>query len=68
MKKPSLQEEISQFQKDKKRLIPGLLMLGIVGLVLPIIPGVALLSIGVSLLSPGHGGAILKRLHDKFSI
>lgn len=68
MKKRSLQEEISQFQKDKKRLIPGLLMLGILGLIFPIIPGVALLCVGVLLLSPRHGEGILNRFRDKFSI
>jgi len=68
MKKTSLSEEIGRFQRDKKILIPVCLILGIFGLFLPIIPGVALLFLGFLLIFPSQGESILKRVRQKVKI
>ena len=47
-----LWQDIIQFSREKTKLAFGFILLGIVGLVLPIIPGALLLAIGILLLKP----------------
>ena len=60
-KNSSLTEEIKQFQKEKKWYVTALLFLGIIGLVLPIIPGLLLIAAGVMLISPKYGNELLEK-------
>ncbi len=66
MSKKDLVDEIRDFQKDKKKLIPVLIVLGILGLFLPILPGVALLFFGFLLIFPREGENLLKKVRSKF--
>jgi hypothetical protein len=50
-KKP-LWQEIESFSKKKKWIALGLIVLGISGLVLPVIPGLLLIGIAVFILKP----------------
>jgi uncharacterized protein YqgC (DUF456 family) len=50
-KKP-LWEEIVDFTKSKNKLAISLIALGLLGLVLPILPGLLLIFVGVYLLKP----------------
>lgn len=51
----NLREEIRQFRKRKIRFAIPILILGVLGLVLPIIPGMALIVLAVLLLFPLQG-------------
>ena len=66
MRKKDLVDEIRDFQKNKKKLIPVLVVLGILGLFLPILPGVALLFFGFLLIFPREGENLLKKVRSKF--
>ncbi len=66
MSKKDLVDEIRDFQKNKKKLIPVLVVLGILGLFLPILPGVALLFFGFLLIFPREGENLLKKVRSKF--
>jgi len=66
MSKKNLVDEIRDFQKDKKKLIPVLIVLGILGLFLPILPGVALLVFGFLLIFPREGENLLKKIRSKY--
>ncbi len=66
MSKEDLVDEIRDFQKNKKKLIPVLVVLGILGLFLPILPGVALLFFGFLLIFPREGENLLKKIRSKF--
>jgi hypothetical protein len=50
-KKP-LWEEIVEFTKSKNKLAIAFIALGSVGLILPIIPGLLLVAVGIYLLKP----------------
>jgi hypothetical protein len=50
-KKP-LWEEIVDFTKSKNKLAVSLIAIGLLGLVLPILPGLLLVAVGVYLLKP----------------
>lgn len=60
--KKSLREEIKEFQKQKKFLVPGLIVFGLLGLVLPLLPGIALLFLAFLLLFPGQGNLVLSKI------
>lgn len=60
--KRSLREEIRAFQKQKVRWVPFLIVFGALGLVLPILPGLALLGLALVLLWPREGEQLLRRL------
>ena len=47
-----LWHDIINFSRNKTKLAIGFIMLGILGLVLPIIPGVLLLAVGIFLIKP----------------
>ena len=58
----SLAEKIKKFQAKKKILVPLLLVLGLVGIVLPVIPGLALLFFAFLLLFPKLGPNLESRI------
>jgi len=66
MSKKDLVDEIRDFQKNKKKLIPVLVVLGILGLFLPILPGAALLFFCFLLIFPREGENLLKKIRSKF--
>ena len=47
-----LWEDILKFSKNKKKMAVGFILLGILGFLLPVIPGSAFLAIGVFYLNP----------------
>ncbi len=52
--KKKLKEEIRDFRKTRSLYAIPLLLIGILGLVLPIIPGILLIVYGLMLLVPGR--------------
>lgn len=68
MNRKTLREEIREFQSHKQKLIPILIVVGLLGLVLPIIPGVAVLFLAFMLLFPKHGEQLLKRIRQTIKI
>ncbi len=64
----NLVDEIKDFRKDKKKLIPAVIVLGVLGLFLPVLPGVALLFFGFLLVFPLEGENLLKKIRTKFKI
>ncbi|MFQ5603059.1 MAG: hypothetical protein ACE5HS_07290 [bacterium] len=67
MKKKSLFDEIKEFNQNKKKLIPILVILGVFGLILPVLPGVLLLFLGFILLFPRQGEDFLKKIRKKLT-
>jgi uncharacterized protein YqgC (DUF456 family) len=47
-----LWHDIIKFSRNKTKLAIGFILLGILGLVLPIIPGILLLTVGIFLIKP----------------
>jgi hypothetical protein len=47
-----LWQDILKFSKNKKKMAVGFILLGLLGLVLPIIPGFALVAMGFFYLKP----------------
>ena len=66
MEKKELVDEIKDFRKNKKKLIPVIIVLGILGLFLPILPGIALLFFGFLLIFPKDGDNLLNKIRIKF--
>jgi uncharacterized protein YqgC (DUF456 family) len=63
-KNSRLTEEIKQFQKEKKWYVTALMSVGMIGLVLPVIPGLLLIAAGASLISPKYGNELLKKIKN----
>jgi len=61
-KNKRLTDEIKQFQKEKKWYGTGLMSLGMLGLILPVIPGLFLIASGVALISPKYGEELLEKI------
>jgi len=53
-----MREEMRDFKKKKVWLAVPLILVGILGLILPVIPGIALILFGVMLLFPKSGQKI----------
>lgn len=68
MTEKPLTEEIRDFQRSKKVLIPILLLVGLAGLFLPILPGVALLFLGYLLIFPRQGENFLQKIRSTLKI
>ncbi len=66
-KNNSLYEEMKKFQGEKKYYIIALLILGSLGLIFPVIPGLLLIGMGVALISPKHGEALLEKIKKWFN-
>lgn len=62
MKRKMLLDEIREFQSAKKVIISGLVLLGVLGLLLPILPGTAFLLLAFLLVFPKDGERILNRI------
>ncbi len=58
----NLREEIRQYQKKKTRFAIPILILGVLGLILPVIPGGALIVLGILLLFPLQGKRLIERI------
>ncbi len=61
-KNSSLTDEIKQFQKEKKWYATALMSVGMLGLVLPVIPGLLLIAAGVALISPKYGNELFEKI------
>lgn len=59
-----LVDEIKDFQKSKKKLIPIVIIFGVLGLFLPILPGVALLFLGFLLVFPREGEDLISKIRS----
>lgn len=68
MQKKKLNDEIKEFQKSKKILIPALIFFGITGLFLPVIPGLAFLAMAFLLIFPKQGEDVISKLRNKLNI
>jgi uncharacterized protein YqgC (DUF456 family) len=67
MSKP-LFEEIKQFQKDKKKLVPALILLGVLGIFLPVIPGFAALALAFLLVFPRQSEKFIKKVRTSLNL
>ncbi|NOZ60589.1 MAG: hypothetical protein GXO74_02800 [Calditrichaeota bacterium] len=65
-KQRSLYDEIKEFHKEKKKYVIALFFFGILGLILPVIPGILLLGMGVALLDQKRGEELIKKIKDWF--
>lgn len=65
--KKSLYDEMKKFQDEKKYYIIVLLVLGILGLIFPVIPGLLLIGMAIALISPKHGEIFLKKIKGWFN-
>ncbi len=66
-KKTSLIDEMKKFREEKKYYIIALFALGILGLIFPIIPGLLLIGLGIVLISPKYGEALLEKIKKWFN-
>jgi len=64
-KQEPLWHDILQFSRNKSKMAIGFISLGVVGLVLPVIPGFALLAAGVFLLKPEWYDYLKKKFRKK---
>ena len=60
----SLYTEMKQFQSEKKKYIVVLMLLGVLGLIFPVIPGLLFIGLGIALISPKHGEVFLAKIKD----
>jgi len=60
-----MREEIRSFRRIRPVLAVPILVLGAIGLVFPVIPGLALLFIGLMLLLPKSGDRLIRSLKEK---
>jgi len=65
-RKYSLYEEMKDYYRKKKVYAIGLISVGIVGLVLPVIPGILLIGMGLALLSPKYGTELIVKAKNWF--
>jgi len=63
-KQNSLYEEMKQFQSEKKIYFLVLVLVGLLGLIVPVIPGLLLIGLGIALISPRHGTALLEKIKN----
>ena len=66
-KRNSLIEEMKEFQKEKKWYFILLIGLGLFGLIFPVVPGLLLIGLGIALISPKYGDALINRFKKWFN-
>lgn len=66
-KKESLYEEIKTFQGQKKIYFIILIVVGLLGLVFPVIPGLLLIGLGLALMCPKYGDILLDKVRKWIS-
>ena len=64
MKKP-LWEDILKFHKNRLKLGIMLVILGAFGLLIPILPGLIVILLGLALIAPDKFGSILEWMRNK---
>ncbi len=62
MAKEPLWEEILPFTKNKYILIPLLLLLSLLGLIVPIIPGIVLFILAIAMMRKGLASKLRKKI------
>jgi len=67
MKNRPLYEDIAKFVKTKKILAIPLIILGLLGLILPVIPGTVFLVLALLLLFPKDGERLIEKLKKYLS-
>lgn len=65
--KKSLHDEMKKFQSEKKIYVFVLIILGILGLIFPVIPGLLLIGLGITLISPRYGETFVKKIQKLFN-
>lgn len=63
--KKTLYDEMKKFQNEKKMYVIVLILLGCVGLILPVLPGLLLIGLGFVMISPYHGSVLLDKVKEK---
>ena len=63
-KEKTLTEEIKKFQNEKKWYITVLVVLGTLGLILPFLPGILFIGLGISLINPKYGETFNKKMKE----
>ena len=61
----ALWEDIARFSKKKYKIATILIILGLSGLILPVIPGLLLLAVGVFILKPEWFAKLREKLRRK---
>jgi len=61
----SIREEIRSFRRTRPVLAIPVLIVGAIGLVFPVIPGLALLFLGLMLILPRTGDKLIRSLKEK---
>jgi len=62
IKRKSLYEEMKTFQSQKKIYFIILIIVGLVGLIFPVIPGLLLIGLGIALISFSYGDFLLNKI------
>jgi uncharacterized protein YqgC (DUF456 family) len=65
-KKHSLYEEMQEFNKRKKLYAMILLVIGIFGLIFPVIPGLLFIGFAIALFSPQLASALVAKVKSWF--
>lgn len=65
-KKYSLYEEMKEFNKRKKLYATILLVMGIFGLIFPVIPGLLFIGVAIALFSPQLASAFINKMKSWF--
>ncbi len=64
-KNNSLFEEMKQFQKEKTKYFVFFILLGFAGLVIPVIPGLVFIGLGIALINPKSGTELFEKILDR---
>ena len=64
-KKRKIRDEIRTFRRIRPYIAIPLLVIGVIGLVFPVIPGLALIFVGVMLLLPRTGDKLVRTIKSK---
>ena len=67
MARKYLFQEIRDYQNKKKFIVPLLLIAGVTGLFLPILPGITIIALAVLLMFPRQGERLLEKIKSSLS-